>query len=122
MRINEISEDIHANAIEKGFWEEDNLCKKLLLIVSEVTEAMEADREDRYTEEHEIQLVNSIEDAEAFVGRFEKRIKDTFEDEMADTCIRIFDLCKQKGIDLEAHILTKHRYNKTRDYLHNKKY
>lgn len=121
MHINEISEDIHANAIAKGFWEEDNLCKKLLLIVSEVTEAMEADRKNKYASD-DIGIVNSIDDHLVFVGRFEKRIKDTFEDEMADTCIRIFDLCGKMNIDLEAHILAKHRYNKTRDYLHNKKY
>ena len=49
-------------------------------------------------------------------------MKDTFEDEIADTVIRIFDMCEGFGIDLERHIELKLEYNRTRPYKHGKKY
>ena len=45
--INELSNQIHQNAKNKGFYDgEINIGEKLLLIHSEVSEAVEADRED----------------------------------------------------------------------------
>lgn len=38
--------------------------------------------------------------------------------ELADVCIRIFDLCGLMGIDLERAIDEKMAYNKTRPYRH----
>ena len=55
-------------------------------------------------------------------NRFETEIKDTFEDEIADTVIRLLDLSEGLGIDLETHIRLKLQYNKTRPYKHNKAY
>lgn len=49
-------------------------------------------------------------------------IKDTFEDEIADAVIRLFDLAKGLGIDLEWHIQQKMEFNKTRERMHGKKY
>jgi hypothetical protein len=51
MHLNEISKQIHENAKAKGFWDKDrNHGEMLMLIVSEVSEAMEADRKDNYYE------------------------------------------------------------------------
>ena len=47
---------------------------------------------------------------------------DTFEDELADTAIRLFDLCGGLGIDLEKQIEWKMSFNKTREKLHGKAY
>lgn len=38
--------------------------------------------------------------------------------ELADAIIRILDYCGYAGIDIEAAILQKHEYNKTRPYRH----
>lgn len=38
--------------------------------------------------------------------------------ELADTIIRIFDICGQYEIDLESAILSKMAYNKERTYKH----
>lgn len=38
--------------------------------------------------------------------------------ELADVVIRVMDMCEHYGIDLEAAILEKHRYNQTRPYKH----
>ena len=126
MEINEISSQIHANAVEKGFWDgtetfnSDQLCKRLLLIISEVTEAMEADRKNKYCKQEKAGGTY-LEDRH-FIKNFEENIKDTLEDELADATIRIFDLAKKMNIDLESHIKAKHRYNTTRPRMHGKKY
>jgi NTP pyrophosphatase (non-canonical NTP hydrolase) len=49
-------------------------------------------------------------------------VKDTFEDEIADTVIRLLDLSEGLGIDIEKHIRLKLEYNKTRPHKHGKKY
>jgi len=43
-------------------------------------------------------------------------------EELADCCIRIFDYCGAKGIDLEDALLKKIEYNKKRPYRHGKKF
>lgn len=42
--------------------------------------------------------------------------------ELADIVIRCFDMADYYGIDLEAAILEKHKFNKSRPYLHGKKF
>lgn len=42
--------------------------------------------------------------------------------EMADIIIRVFDMADRFGIDLEAAILEKHKFNKSRPYLHGKQF
>ena len=87
----------------------------LMLIVSELAEAMEADRKGRYADLGK--YYKGIEYS------FETYVKDTFEDELADTAIRIFDLCEALGIDIQKHIELKMEYNKSRSYKHGgKKY
>lgn len=43
-------------------------------------------------------------------------MKDTFEDEIADSIIRLLDLCGKNNIDIEAHIQAKMDYNATRGF------
>lgn len=117
-------EDIHKNIKEKGFWENPNVGEKLMLVVSELGEALEADRNDQhfsYMQTH-IETIRNIESDELFKREFEKRVKDTFEDELADALIRLFDLSRFFEIDIMAHIEAKHRYNKMRPYKHDKAY
>ena len=120
--IAELSKEIHENARAKGFWDKErNLGEMLMLIVSEVSEAMEADRENRYTETS-ISAINGWVHDKDFVPNFKRTVKNTFEDELADVCIRVFDLAYSKGFDLQAHIEAKMRYNGKREHMHGKKY
>lgn len=137
MNIQEISKRIHENARNKGFWDKDrNLGEMLMLIVSEVSEAMEADRENifydrqtRYRKGKDL-AVNGAKWAfdlvdtndEAWRSWFRSEVKNSFEDELADAVIRIFDLAFSRNIDLEWHILQKMRYNEGRPHMHGKKY
>lgn len=126
MNISIISKSINENAKSKGFWDEDyNLSEKLMLVVSEIAEAQEADRKERFANLNESQisvLKGWVQDDDFFIREFTNKVKDTFEDEMADAVIRILDLCYHRGIDLESHIELKMRYNSLRPYKHGKKY
>lgn len=101
MNIHEISKEINDNAHAKGFWKDGiDVPQKLMLIVSEAAEALEADRKDRYAKlsETNMNVLNGwVENAE-FVKHYEKKVKGTFEEEMADLAIRIFDLCFEKKL------------------------
>lgn len=109
--------------VKKAFFSQ-----KIMLIVTELSEAIESDRKSyvadwsKYAEMYAGFLNENKRQEWSFVTAFEGHIKDTFEDEIADAIIRIFDLCQKIGIDIIKHIRYKMEYNKTRDRLHGKEY
>jgi NTP pyrophosphatase (non-canonical NTP hydrolase) len=120
----DLQKEIHSIARDKGFYEEKrNIPTRLMLIVSEIAEAMEADRKNNYAlgNGHILGVLGWTSDKD-FIEHFERTEKDTFQDELADAVIRILDLAEAEGIDLHKHILAKIRYNKTRELKHGKKY
>jgi NTP pyrophosphatase (non-canonical NTP hydrolase) len=130
MEISKLVNAAHSAAIDKGFYpegEDRNIGELLMLIVSELGEALEAHRKSRIVKENTggINLYDTPSDWESpelWRFNFEKDIKDSFEDEIADTVIRIADLCGYMDIDLESHIIAKMRYNETRPAKHGKAY
>ncbi|MDP2938898.1 MAG: nucleotide pyrophosphohydrolase [Candidatus Omnitrophota bacterium] len=92
--IKELTRLCHKIAKEKGFWDEKrNLGEMLMLVVTELSEAMESYR---------------IQD------------KKNFNEEIADSFIRLFDLCGGLKIDIEKEIRKKMFKNKARPYKHGK--
>ena len=74
----------------KGFWDEPHSNEHyFMLVITEATEAVEAHRKGRTAS-----IPEGIEDFpnEAFIPSFEAHIKDTVEDELADTAIRLLDI------------------------------
>lgn len=121
--INKLAIEIHENAIAKGFYEKPtSVAEKLCLIHSEVSEALDADRSDEYCEVPNVRDLLNIEHDALFRVDFVTQVASTFEDELADIVIRVMDLAASRGIDLEAHILAKVRYNAMREHKHGKKY
>ena len=122
----------HGTAKEKGFWDtERNVSEMLMLIVSEVAEAQEALRKNHYSDpsivedlSRDLELDRTDEEFSlktlAWKEKFQLIVKSSFEDEIADVAIRLFDLCGGMGIDLEKHIELKMKYNSLRGYKHGK--
>lgn len=136
-QINDLIKRAHDTAKAKGFYERgQNVGERLMLIVSELGEALEAHRKNRWASigvfDAEIkptlcvlddrgEIVQRVE-SPIFKELFTERIKDTFQDEIADSVIRILDLCGAMGIDLERHIDLKMKYNEGRPHKHGKAY
>jgi NTP pyrophosphatase (non-canonical NTP hydrolase) len=98
---------------------ERNIPEMLMLIVSELSEALEAHRKGIFAKSD---MYDWCYEEEYFPEWFKSEVKDTFEDEIADTFIRLFDLCEYLNIDIEKHIEAKIEYNKTRGHKHGKGY
>lgn len=131
MDIKEIASHIHNINIQNGFWpqnkKERNKPELLMLIVSELAEALEALRENHYTSLSKEELDSfykshgklSIDEFKQF---FSTHIKNSFEDEIADSIIRLLDLTEGLGIDIEKHIVLKASYNSLRGPKHGKEF
>ena len=92
--LNEMCKRCHEIAVSKGFWEKDrNIGEALMLIVTEIAEAMEAHRHQD---------------------------EENFKEELADAFIRLFDLCGGLKIDIQKEIDKKSEKNKNRPYKHGK--
>ena len=135
MTISELVEKSHKTALDKGFYGDDgkkerNFAEFLMLIVSELGECLEAHRHGAVYPNiknvlniyRQYENNNDQETLNEFILHFERNIKDTIPDELADVVIRVGDLCGYLGINLEYHINAKMAYNETRKKLHGKKY
>jgi NTP pyrophosphatase (non-canonical NTP hydrolase) len=125
MELRQVIQMSHEGAKKKGFWNKQrNIGEALMLVTSELGEAIDAHQKGKFFDRSNTDLkilLNNINE-ESFKRRFKENVKDTFEDELADAVIRLFDLAGGMGVDLEKHILCKLRYNSTRPNLHGKNY
>ena len=119
--LNEISKQFHERAKQKGFWDDKReIGTLLMLVVSELAEALEADRKNMHSDFDTFDKMNRNE--VQFNQAFYANIKDSFEDEIADTFIRLFDLVGFLGIDIDRQIELKMKYNESRPHKHGKAY
>jgi NTP pyrophosphatase (non-canonical NTP hydrolase) len=123
--LNELRDKIYNNAKDKGFWDEPrNVGESLMLVVTELAEALEVHRKGDMIKPVDVMVKKAMVEMhdDEFKEHFAVMVKDTFQDEMADSIIRILDLCGGLDIDIDWHIAAKMRYNATRSRLHGKKY
>lgn len=104
MQINDFAKQVHANNVEKGWWEEGvetrNKYEMIALVHTELSEAVEELRKGKpaYYEEN---------------GKPEG-----WGIELADAVIRIFDILEANRVDADYLLYIKHKYNQTRPYRH----
>lgn len=145
MELKQIMEESNRISTEKGFWEDyDNTIKKMKglpkhfneddierikmafynekisLISSELGEATEAMRIGKFFKADAEELEKL--DNGLFQNAYITHAKDTFEDELADSFIRLCDLCYKMNIDIEKFISLKMKYNKLRTERHGKRF
>lgn len=103
--LNELRDKAYSIAVEKG-WHKENLSNVhfLCLVISELMEAVEADRIKKYANKDQFSYYMSMRERsdDEFYRAFSFGIKDSVEDEIADACIRLFDLAGLKGYDLDS--------------------
>lgn len=105
INLNELRDRAYKTACEHGFHNEELSNEHCLcLIISELMEAVEADRKGKRADRQSFK--SSYEDEEPhddvnFKYCFEKYIKDTISDELSDAVIRLLDLAGLRGISLE---------------------
>jgi hypothetical protein len=105
-----------------------------MLIVSELSEALEADRKGQwvndgcdistYDKETKKLIVacQDIKPEEITAGQYKNLIQGRVEEELADAIIRICGLAGTYKIDLDWHVVAKMAYNETRPFKHGKNY
>ena len=126
--LNLLSKQLNDFVVKVGFDEAD-IPLRLALIHSEISETLEAYRNDKYADidnpdyivdsktiRQDIDEAININDDIKFKQLFENDVKDTVEDEIADSIIRLLDLCGKLNIDIEWHIKNKAKYNSLRGY------
>lgn len=84
----------HERAVGKGFWNETHPNSHYFVLADgELSEAVEADRIGRWAKltPEQVEELRGLEGA-AYAQAFLRLVKDTVEDELADTVIRLADL------------------------------
>lgn len=129
MSLNELAKEIHRNAVEHGWWEEDRgFAEVVALCHAELSEALEEYRDNHpmvwyrcmknpHPNDRNCDLCPFDNDGTCDVPELELK-PEGIAVEMIDCMIRILDWCGHAGIDVDKVLHNKHEYNKTRPYKH----
>lgn len=116
MDLNKLSSEAHGMAVEHGFWEDEHSNEHCLcLVISEIAEAVEADRKNRHqdVDAYESAIASAEYVVHDLAGNVLKKgqtdqvvafkcyMKDTVEDEMADVVIRLADMAGDQMVDFD---------------------
>ncbi|WP_444351399.1 hypothetical protein [Phocaeicola plebeius] len=102
INLNKLRDEAYQNAVEHGWHDEDLSTEHFLcLVISELMEAVQAERKGKHADRIQFENYMSLRERsdEEFKYAFAHGIKDSVEDELADVCIRIFDLAGLRGVD-----------------------
>jgi hypothetical protein len=101
----------HENAVKHGFYDGvtqsvEAVQERLMLVISEIAELMEADRKARwftrgmlFSTDELNHMTNGAVPMADFVEYYKNSVKGSAEEELADICIRCFDLLGFVGAD-----------------------
>lgn len=129
LTIRELCRRSHENSKAKGFWDGQLdpadmkfIPEKLMLIVSEASEALESYRKGEplnfYSCKECLGVHGAIDGQNPTCSHHPQRKVEGVSSELADVMIRVADLAERLGIDLERAVEEKHAYNLTRPARH----
>jgi len=107
--LNDLAKTIYEDNKAKGFYErQHDFGRSIALIHSELSEALEADRDE----------------CDGAVAVYDKHLPNRYakEVELADALIRILDTAAVEGMDIGGAVVEKLEYNRTRPHKHGKAY
>lgn len=95
----------HSMAKDKGFWNVPTTQgERFSLIICELFEGLDAVSKGKFSDKFDIAFATSCQDeGHIYQEFFPQKIKDTFEDELADALIRLCDFCGGYNIELENY-------------------
>lgn len=106
--LNALRDRACRSACEHGFHDKELSDEHfIMLVITELAESVEADRKGRKFKsiisfEHEFNRYSAlVDETTRFKCAFERYVKDTVEDELADAVIRLLDLAGLRNISLE---------------------
>ena len=104
--LKELADKIHANSVNKGFWNTELSNEHCLcLVVSELMEAVESDRKQKHADvesfKKDMYTFTPEDSPYTFEHLFNIYIKDSISDEIADAYIRLLDLAGAIKIELD---------------------
>ncbi|WP_370859518.1 hypothetical protein [Phocaeicola plebeius] len=105
MKFNRLRDKAYKCAKNHG-WHEKELSDEhcLCLVISELMEAVEADRKgNRACVGLKDFFQDDLDSGKDFKELFESHLKGIVEEELADACIRLLDLAGMRGIDLDEY-------------------
>lgn len=109
MNLNELRDRAYKTACDHGFHDEELSNEHCLcLVISELMEAVEADRKGRLGKKCKSRFDIDynrypalVEEEKRFKSSFEKNVKDSLPDELADAAIRLLDLAGLRNISID---------------------
>ena len=126
MNLNELRDRAYKIACDHGFHDKELSNEHwLCLVISELMEAVEADRKGKQAniESHKLLSQASIErtgNPKYFNEvSFQHHIKDTVEDELADAVIRLLDLAGLRKIDMNDRFIIAYIVSKKKSFTEN---
>ena len=115
MNINEIADRAHYHAVKAGFYKDDAKHEIIEKISEESMELMSSIVLNHNCDidifERDVNTYNE----KTFPIRFEKVVKNSIGDEMADNILLLLAASRELNIDIEKHITYKQKYNSLRD-------
>lgn len=102
--LNQLRDRAYQCALDHDFHEQELSNEHfLMLVITELSEAVEADRKGRRADKEA--MIDTIEGGGWHWGFFEEFVKDTVEDELADAVIRLLDLAGLRNIDINDRVI-----------------
>jgi NTP pyrophosphatase (non-canonical NTP hydrolase) len=130
MTINKLAIESHKNAVKRGAYDAPvHVVNELFNVIGEVVEAAQAQIDGNYAKDtgiaQSMATLAALRDGSRvkvidadlennFISTYERTVKNTLQDELADIIINTLSICKELEIDIDNFIELKTAYNSLR--------